>query len=141
MRAFDDARWIRGVAALEPTYVRNDEAAVALTWLAASPDDVELVVEGRYRSSIDTLRDSGPEASLVLADGRRLDAAGEGSSGDTGDRGWYRGWFRGSSVRRGLPQADVVAVELAWPLFRLQATRPLPPSILRDAARRAVRRG
>lgn len=141
---WSDDRWIRGVAALEPTYVRNDEASLALTWLAASPDDVELCLEGRCRSSrdVDLLHDDGPEAVLVLADGSRISLQGRGVSGGGFSEGgptWGRN--RRRAVHRSLPVADVEAIELAWPLFRLRASVPLPASILRDAAARAVARG
>jgi hypothetical protein len=131
-------RWIRGVAALEPTFVRNDEAAVALTWLAASPEDLELHVVGRYRSTTRVgLRDTGPEAVVVFADGSELLGHSRGASAGSETSGWCRD----AAVLHPLPEADVVAVELAWPVFRLRASLPLPPSILRDAAARAVRRG
>jgi hypothetical protein len=134
-----DDRWIRGVAALEPTYVASEEAAVALTWLAVSPDDVEVCVEGRCRRSAAFDEDAhfDPSASLVFADGTRLGV----ESFRGGGGGVSAGHIERTRVFAPVPGVDLAAVELVWQAFDLQATLPLPPATLRDAMARAVPRG
>ena len=135
-----DGRWIRGVAALEPTFVRNDRAAVALTWLAASPDDIEVHIEGRCHPSLAVdLGEApwlGPSATLVFADGTTR------STREPGDNVWapFVNGIGGAVVLSAPSAADLEGVELHWDLVGLHDTVALPPATLRDAATRAVAR-